>query len=670
MKRINFKSDFELIYTLLDNTGQPLPIPDHKWRLLLSIGNPLNGACSCGSGSTHRYVASFDGTNYHNCEVEGNTIRVFADRHGLSCGTLWTTFVDYKPNSNFPDGDERIYTPQPTDVELVATAGDAPTETDIAILANYVVFEHEYTAGQGITIENDVISATGESYTAGDGINIEDGTISVSTGITDELSQHDDDIAQLTRDVASLNGDTVPSNPALRQSDTTTSGEVGKVVKTSQSESGNRSVITSDVFKSKFLEDEGGSLWCLPDASVETKAAADGVLVSSTELASKADASTVADLALDVAADELNISNLTTRMGAAEDAISTKASEGDLASLRERVTADETTLASKADQSDVTALGNRVSTIEGDYVTDTELAPISQDVNTLTTNYNSIVNALNQEITELIAGKAMMAAALTDRGYPTASTDSSASMAQKIENMAYDAGWLAQLGYTEQNDGGVKDAVAYSKAIKDGWDATATSRRFTTDKDLVYFPAVDTSQFTSFADMFKNCTSLMSIVSFNANSATNVGSMFNGCTALRYVPKLDTSLCTGFTSLFYNCTSLKRVEEISAAACNSNNSFNATFFGCTKLEYMLIKGLGTQSAVTSINLTSSSGVIPWGLHTEENRQSLVDTLLTYSYDRATANYSACTIKLHADTLARLTAEEIAAITAKGFTLTS
>lgn len=60
----------------------------------------------------------------------------------------------------------------------------------------------------------------------------------------------------------------------------------------------------------------------------------------------------------------------------------------------------------------------------------------------------------------------------------------------------------------------------------------------------------------------------------------------------------------------------------------------------------------------------------WGIDTNENRQSLVDTLLTYSYDRATAGYSAATIKLHADTLARLTAEEIAAITAKGFTLTA
>ena len=50
------------------------------------------------------------------------------------------------------------------------------------------------------------------------------------------------------------------------------------------------------------------------------------------------------------------------------------------------------------------------------------------------------------------------------------------------------------------------------------------------------------------------------------------------------------------------------------------------------------------------------------------RQSVIDTFITYSYDRATAGYSACSINLSTNTKALLTQDEIAQITAKGYTL--
>ena len=61
----------------------------------------------------------------------------------------------------------------------------------------------------------------------------------------------------------------------------------------------------------------------------------------------------------------------------------------------------------------------------------------------------------------------------------------------------------------------------------------------------------------------------------------------------------------------------------------------------------------------------------WGVNDETNtdaRQSLIDSLLTYSFDRATAGYSTCTIKLHSSTKALLTEDEIAQITSKGYTI--
>ena len=89
------------------------------------------------------------------------------------------------------------------------------------------------------------------------------------------------------------------------------------------------------------------------------------------------------------------------------------------------------------------------------------------------------------------------------------------------------------------------------------------------------------------------------------------------------------------------------------------------------LRYVLLKDFGTGSNCTSADFIHWP---KWGIEDETEplsagaRQSLIDTLITYSFDRATAGYSTCTVTLHADTKALLTQDEIAQMTAKGYTL--
>ena len=91
----------------------------------------------------------------------------------------------------------------------------------------------------------------------------------------------------------------------------------------------------------------------------------------------------------------------------------------------------------------------------------------------------------------------------------------------------------------------------------------------------------------------------------------------------------------------------------------------------SKLRYALLKDLGTGSECTSADFSYWN---VWGIEDETvplsagARQSLIDTLITYSYDRATAGYSTCTVTLSANTKALLTEDEIAQMTAKGYTL--
>ena len=84
-----------------------------------------------------------------------------------------------------------------------------------------------------------------------------------------------------------------------------------------------------------------------------------------------------------------------------------------------------------------------------------------------------------------------------------------------------------------------------------------------------------------------------------------------------------------------------------------------------------MRGIGTHPDWTTFSVVNCKD---WGAPDDDgtdkdgNMQSVIDTLLTYSFDRAAAGYAACTITLHANVKARLTTEQKAAIVAKGYTI--
>lgn len=121
--------------------------------------------------------------------------------------------------------------------------------------------------------------------------------------------------------------------------------------------------------------------------------------------------------------------------------------------------------------------------------------------------------------------------------------------------------------------------------------------------------------------------------------------------------------------MFTNCKKLEKIEGLDfTKVTNISNFFG--FSNNTTLRYALYKNLGTTSGLTSYDFSKATN---WGVADStytDARQSLVDSLLTYSFDRATAGYSTCTIKLSANSKNQLTAQEISDIQAKGYTITT
>ena len=159
----------------------------------------------------------------------------------------------------------------------------------------------------------------------------------------------------------------------------------------------------------------------------------------------------------------------------------------------------------------------------------------------------------------------------------------------------------------------------------------------------------------------------------NTSKVTNFNYAFSGMISPE-LKEIDTSSGTNFDYILSNTSNyLIKIAGLSLKSLSTNMS-NTYFTGwgtMINLRYALLKDFGTKSGFTSASFTYWS---KWGIEDESiplsagARQSLVDTFITYSYDRATAGYSTCTVTLHADTKALLTQDEIAQMTAKGYTL--
>ena len=267
---------------------------------------------------------------------------------------------------------------------------------------------------------------------------------------------------------------------------------------------------------------------------------------------------------------------------------------------------------------------------------------------------------------------------------------------------------ISDLGYNILDHGATlpidEEGYKYGISEKARQDAYSGVYFYTGNEDLVYMPSIDFTKINnslykfceaahnlitipdivaegkvvSLGYVFRNCWSLKSVGDIKIN-VNGFGRAFENCYALEYIGRIatfdDGIRSSEKTNVFAGCYSLERIEELNMYRWGGSN-FNASMFvNCISLRYLLIKGFGSWSAVTW-NLQNA--LTNWGIPNDKHpdaRQSLVDSLLTYSYDRVndpdglgTAG-TTCTITLSANSYAQLTASEIEAITAKGYTLT-
>jgi hypothetical protein len=246
------------------------------------------------------------------------------------------------------------------------------------------------------------------------------------------------------------------------------------------------------------------------------------------------------------------------------------------------------------------------------------------------------------------------------------------------------------IGYDDKLSKEINDELnqplVYSKQLYDEWDSSRNSAYslYYGNSNLIYAPNIDTSNVNTFDSMFYNCTNLKVVPQYNTSKLISCNRMFYGCSTLTSIPMFDFSNATSMSEVFRNCSSITTIPELKTT--NVTN-FNYLFYGATNLETLPEIDTTNASSMTYFfgpsymssltKLTKIGGFKNLKISITTDFLSRTPNLTTESlmnvinklYDLTGNNLSGQTLNFGSTNLNKLTAEQIAVATAKGWTLT-
>lgn len=218
-------------------------------------------------------------------------------------------------------------------------------------------------------------------------------------------------------------------------------------------------------------------------------------------------------------------------------------------------------------------------------------------------------------------------------------------------------------GSTDQNTAGWVNTIKQFPEFT--IDGTNAGRMFM-NYPLNNINIPDTSNVTNAGYMFQNAKKLINIPQFNTSNMTAMQNMFYGCNALISIPQLNTNKAINIGYMFYNCIKLVTVPLLN---CNNVTTINSIFYNCRELTTLGgFENLGKAYLTTqlanynyyTLNLQESSS----SKITHESLMNVINNL----YDIATKGVKTQKLVLGSKNLAKLTAEEIAIATNKGWSV--
>ena len=218
--------------------------------------------------------------------------------------------------------------------------------------------------------------------------------------------------------------------------------------------------------------------------------------------------------------------------------------------------------------------------------------------------------------------------------------------------------------------------VLTSIPLLDTSNVTDIGSMFSGCSSLTSIPALDTSNVTNMGNMFNGCSLLTSIPLLDTSNVTNMGDMFSDCSALTSIPLLDTSKVTNMYHFFYNCISLTSIPPLDTtnvtnmswllAGCSSLTSIPLLdTTNVTNMDYFF--GFSTMDKLTDLGGFKNLSISNSSYFLDRCPNLTVESLMNVINNLSTA-YN-LTLKFGSVNLRKLTAEQKAIATKKGWTLT-
>ena len=207
-------------------------------------------------------------------------------------------------------------------------------------------------------------------------------------------------------------------------------------------------------------------------------------------------------------------------------------------------------------------------------------------------------------------------------------------------------------------------------------------------KNLTTIPMLDTSNITDMSYLFSECYKLKNIPLLNMNNVTNASYMFDYCHDLEEIPMLNTSKCTNMNFMFESCSSLMEIPELNTGSCTS---MHRMFYHCDNVKTIPVLDASKVinvaymfsycSSLTNFNglanlgqaylTTQSANYFAYSLYlfysndlTHENLINIMNNL----YDIKSKGCNTQILGLGDKLIAKLTAEEVAIGTSKGWSI--
>jgi hypothetical protein len=168
---------------------------------------------------------------------------------------------------------------------------------------------------------------------------------------------------------------------------------------------------------------------------------------------------------------------------------------------------------------------------------------------------------------------------------------------------------------------------------------------------------------SSYSDTFKGT------ITVDSSVQTIPASAFTSNSSIEKIVMQETTTIGGYCA-FYNLSNLEHLETVTLNPlyANSGSVLSSQFINsCSNLRYFLLKGIGSDTASNAYY----DGLTFWGVNSDDEpnaKQSLVDSLITYSTDRSGGTPQV--LNLSTNTQNALTETEKNAIQTKGYTIAS